>query len=668
MARQNYQVLARKWRPQQFEDVVGQRAVVQTLTNALDQGRMAHAYCFSGIRGVGKTTIARLLARGLNCRSSDTPTSTPCGECESCVEIMGSRALDVFERDAASDRGINEMKELIEIARYAPARDRYKVMILDEAHMLTTEASNALLKVLEEPPEYIVFVLATTEPHKILPTILSRCQHYQFARISQREIGAHLGRIAAAEGIDISADGVSLVAAAADGSLRDAQSLLDKLIAFAGEKIDESTVVDLLGLVDRMLLYRATDLVAAGDVAGALGLLNEMVEQGIDLHQFTIDLLGHFRNLLVVHSVADPGKILHLPAADIDRLREQADQFQVDDLDRAFALLAGNEYRIKMAEQPRYHVEVVLARLARMPSLQPIQSLIEALGSPPGNRGDGSSEAGPSRQGSGGQGSGGRGSTRGAASSAVRAQPAKAPTPVTSPVPTVAPVPTAMAAAAPPPTPSPPAPPASAPAPSVAPVPVPPAAEEQPPPPPEPDAPPVRQVDSPPVARQPVHTTAAIGDHAALLRAIQQSLEASHPLVAQVLGRVSGVDLDDNTLTLRFPSSASIFAQRVRDPQILPALSAACSSAAGRVVKARVELDEGDPRGSVPASRGAGALAPGGPATTRQLEPTPANDTVTATSDVQGASSALLKRAETEPLVQDLLRELKGQVISVEES
>jgi len=663
MARQNYQVLARKWRPQQFEDVVGQRAVVQTLTNALDQGRMAHAYCFSGIRGVGKTTIARLLARGLNCRFSDTPTSTPCGECESCVEIMGSRALDVFERDAASDRGINEMKELIEIARYAPARDRYKVMILDEAHMLTTEASNALLKVLEEPPEYIVFVLATTEPHKILPTILSRCQHYQFARISQREIGAHLGRIAATEGIDISADGVSLVAAAADGSLRDAQSLLDKLIAFAGEKIDESTVVDLLGLVDRMLLYRATDLVAAGDVAGALGLVNEMVEQGIDLHQFTIDLLGHFRNLLVVHSVADPGKILHLPAADIDRLREQADQFQVDDLDRAFALLAGNEYRIKMAEQPRYHVEVVLARLARMPSLQPIQSLIEALGSPPGNRGDGSSEAGPSRQ-----GSGGRGSTRGAGSSAVRAQPAKAPTPVSSPVPTVAPVPTAMAAAAPPPTPSPPAPPASAPAPSVTPVPVPPAAEEQPPPPPEPDAPPVRQVDSPPVAREPVHTTAAIGDHAALLTAIQQSLEASHPLVAQVLGRVSGVDLDDNTLTLRFPSSASIFAQRVRDPQILPALSAACSSAAGRVVKARVELDEGDPRGSVPASRDAGALAPGGPASTRQLEPTPANDTVTATSDVQGASSAFLKRAETEPLVQDLLRELKGQVISVEES
>ncbi len=651
MARQNYQVLARKWRPQQFESVVGQRAVVQTLVNALDQGRVAHAYCFSGIRGVGKTTLARLLARGLNCRASEAPTSTPCGECESCLEIMGSRALDVFERDAASDRGINEMKELIEIARYAPSRDRYKVMILDEAHMLTTEASNALLKVLEEPPEYIVFVLATTEPNKILPTILSRCQHYQFARISQREIGAHLGRIATAESIDVSADGLALIAAAADGSLRDAQSLLDKLIAFAGNRIDESTVVDLLGLVDRMLLFRSTDLVAAGDIAGVLGLVNEMVEQGVDLHQFTIDLLGHFRNLLVVHSVADPRDILHLPASDIDRLREQAEQFEVDDLDRAFSLLAANEYRIKVAEQPRYHVEVVLSRLARMPSLEPIRNLIDAVRSPTGDRGDGSMGNAPS----------GRGSRRGAANSsssrdAGRTQQAAptsagtptttAPTPASTPVPATGPLP------------------ATTPAPAAART-----TEEQPPLPPEPDAPPVSAAAATAGAREPVPVTAAGGDQADLLGRIQRSLEATHPLVAQVLGRTSGIELDEHTVTLHFPSSAKIFAQRVRDPQVLPAVSAACSAAAGRSVTARVELDDGDPRGSAAARGGADAAAtPGGPATTPTQERPSASGGGTPTDDVQSASSVLLERAESEPLVQDLLRELKGQVISVEES
>ncbi len=662
MARQNYQVLARRWRPQQFADVVGQQAVVRTLANALDQQRIAHAYCFSGIRGVGKTTIARLLARGLNCRAGDMATSTPCGECESCLEVMGSRALDVFERDAASDRGINEMKELIEIARYAPSRDRYKVMILDEAHMLTTEASNALLKVLEEPPEYIVFVLATTEPNKILPTILSRCQHYQFARISQREISAHLARIAQAEGIDISSDGLALIAEAADGSLRDAQSLLDKLIAFAGDHIEESTVVDLLGLVDRMLLYRSTDLVAAGDVAGVLALVNEMVEQGVDLHQFAIDLLGHFRNLLVVHSVADPGAILHLPAADIDRLRKQAEQFEVDDLDRAFSLIASNEYRIKVAEQPRYHVEVVLSRLARMPSLEPIRSLIEAVSSPSGGRDD----SGP------GGTSTGRGAARGATAASSHTA---APSQETRPLPTEAPLSaaptTTIVVPTKAPAPRPPSAPGPAPAPAAVAAPPP---EEQPPPPPEPDAPPTSTHDLPDTPVEPL-PVAATGDHADLLGELQRLLEASHPLVAQVLGRASGIDLDEHAVTLRFPSSAGIFAERVRDPQVLPALSAACSTVAGRPVKAQVELDEGDPRAAASAAGDAGGGAtdagvgatPDDPAKAQTPGARSANGVRPPTDDVQGASGELLERAESEPLVQDLLRELKGQVISVEE-
>ena len=553
MERPTYQVLARKWRPQQFDDVVGQRPIVRTLANALQQGRLAHAYCFSGIRGVGKTTIARLLAKGLNCRSFEGPTATPCGTCESCVEIMEGRSLDVFERDAASDRGINEMKGLIEIARYAPSRDRYKVMILDEAHMLTPEASNALLKVLEEPPEYIVFALATTEPNKILPTILSRCQHYQLSRISQREIQDHLGKMAAAEGIDISPDGLALVATAADGSLRDAQSLLDKLIAFAGDSIDESTVVDLLGLVDRVLLFRAVDLIADENVAGVIELVNEMVEQGIDLHQFTIDLLGHFRNLLIVRTVEQPGDILHLPSADLETLSGQAQRFEIDDLDRAFTLLAGSEYRVKMAEQPRYHLEVVLARLARMPRLQPIEDLLAAL------QGGGSGESSPPSGGSG------RGSSRPApaASRASTAAPpaaakvtpaAESPAPPKVEVTPEPPAPAKVEAAAEPPT-----------APAVE-------AAPEPPTPPEveaatePSAPPkVEPGPEPPAETEAVDAGAPTSS--GLLDKVQAKLSETHPLLAQSLSRTCGIDVAGETLVFRFPANRGVVRGPLQGPR-----------------------------------------------------------------------------------------------------
>jgi DNA polymerase-3 subunit gamma/tau len=397
MSSGNYTVLARKWRPQRFDEVVGQDSVVRTLANALQRRRIAHAYCFSGIRGVGKTTAARLLAKGLNCNASEGPTAEPCGQCESCTEIEGSRSMDVIELDAASQTGVDNIRELNEVTRYAPARDRHRVFIIDEAHMLSTAAFNALLKTLEEPPPHVVFILATTEANKILPTVLSRCQHYQFGRISQGEIGGHLGKIAVAEGVDISPDALALLATAADGSLRDGQSLLDKLIAFAGEQIDEATVINLLGLVDRVLLFRATDLIADQDLPGVLGFVNEMVDQGIDLHQFAIDLLGHFRNLLVVHTVPDARGILHLPEGDLDRLRQQAEAFEVDDLDRGFSLLASNEYRIKTAEQPRYHLEIVMARLARMPRLLPVQQLLAALDGDDGS-GGGSPAGGSGRR------------------------------------------------------------------------------------------------------------------------------------------------------------------------------------------------------------------------------------------------------------------------------
>ena len=400
MADHSYQVLARKWRPQRFDQVVGQPAIVRTLSNALEQGRVAHAYCFSGIRGVGKTTIARLLAKGLNCRNTESPTASPCSECEACVEIEESRNLDVIEMDAASQTGVDDIRQLNEFARYTPSRDRYRVFIIDEAHMLSTSAFNALLKTLEEPPPHVVFLLATTEPHKILQTVLSRCQHYPLGRISQVEITSRLREMVDAEQVDLSDDGLAMVAIAADGSLRDAQSLLDKLIAFGGDAIDDETVVDLLGMVDRELLFAATDLLTEQDLAGVLGLVNRMVEQGVDLHQFTLDLLGHLRALLVVATVPDAGEILHLPRADLERLSGQAERFEVDDLDRAFALLSASEYRIKQSEVPRYELEMVLSRLARMPRLEPIATLISQLRSGPGGDSGGDSGGGPRGPGS----------------------------------------------------------------------------------------------------------------------------------------------------------------------------------------------------------------------------------------------------------------------------
>ena len=635
MERSSYQVLARKWRPQQFDEVVGQRPIVRTLVNALQQGRTAHAYCFSGIRGVGKTTIARLLAKGLNCRSFEGPTATPCGTCESCVEIMEGRSLDVFERDAASDRGIHEMKELLEIARYAPSRDRYKVMILDEAHMLTPEASNALLKLLEEPPAYIVFALATTEPNKILPTILSRCQHYQLSRISQREIQDHLAKMAAAEGIAISADGLALVATAADGSLRDAQSLLDKLIAFAGDSIDEATVVELLGLIDKVLLFRAVDLIADENVAGVLELVNEMVEQGIDLHQVTIDLLGHFRNLLIVRTVSQPGEILHLPAADLDTLAVQAQRFEIDDLDRAFTLVAGSEYRIKMAAQPRYHLELVLARLARMPRLQPIEDLLAAL------QDGGSGKNSPPR-------GGGTRRSREPAPAATRASAA-----------------------------------ASAPAAPVKPA----AASEQP---------------APPKIEAAATTSGLLGK-------IQAKLGETHPLLAQSLSRTCGIDIAGETLVFRFPPTTGLFADRLKDPEVMPALRAACEAALGRSVAPRVEIDANAPT-PAPRPKPKPAAEPPRPARAapepQNLSPpptdanlphpaeaspahpqavpppedvAPAADTRPSSAPTETeagppprrlptpASPELRRQVENEPAVQALLTELKGSVLSVEE-
>ena len=578
-----YQVLARKWRPRRFEDVVGQRAVVRTLTNALRDGRVAHAYCFSGIRGVGKTTAARLLAKGLNCRAGEQASAEPCGVCESCIEIDESRALDVIELDAASQTGVDNIRELTEVTRYAPSRDRYRVFIIDEAHMLSTSAFNALLKTLEEPPPHVVFMLATTEPNKILPTVLSRCQHYPFSRVSQRDISEHLARVAEAEMLSVSAASLALLAEAADGSLRDSLSLLDKLIAFAGESIDEETVVTLLGLVDRVLVYRATDLVAAGDVAGLLMLVNEMMEQGVDLHRFTVELMGHIRNLLVVHTVENAGELLHLPEGDMERLRQQAANFEIADLDRAFSLLAANEYRIKMSNRPRYHVEIALARLARLPRLEPIERLLAELR----GGGDGTPSATPVA---------GGGQPRSAPPTGNAMRPAVATsTPATDIPPAVAtPTPTTdVAAAVATPTP----------ATDIA------AAVTQPassPPPPNATA-------AAPATAEPIETDVVeLPSHlpeTSLLARIQDTLHEERPMIARALNRAVGIELAAEAVVFLFGKQGAFFSDQINEPGVLQLLSSISSDILGRRAVARIRLVEG--ASVVPAATNGARARPG---------------------------------------------------------
>ena len=275
-----YQVLARRWRPQRFDDLVGQEVVVRSLRNALSSGQVAHAYLFSGLRGVGKTTVARLLAKALNCEKG--PTADPCGVCETCVEIAGGSALDVLEMDAASNRGIDDVRELREVARVLPVRDRYRVFIIDEAHQLTDAAFNALLKILEEPPAHVVFVLASTEKDKFPATILSRCQQLDFRPIASEVIVARLVKIAAEEGFTLSPGAAHIIARATEGSLRDALSLLDRVRAFADAGIDEAAVTEVLGLPPQEVLLALWEALAAGDAPAALGIVREEERLGRD--------------------------------------------------------------------------------------------------------------------------------------------------------------------------------------------------------------------------------------------------------------------------------------------------------------------------------------------------------------------------------------------------
>jgi DNA polymerase-3 subunit gamma/tau len=409
----SYQVIARKWRPQKFEDVTGQEVLTRTLRNAIEHGRLHHAYLFSGARGVGKTTTARLVAKALNCHKAEGPTATPCATtdetaCPSCREIAEGRSMDVLEIDAASNTGIDNVRDvIITNIGIKPARDRYKVFIIDEVHMLSGAAFNALLKTVEEPPPGVVFVMATTEEHKVPETITSRCQLFEFRTIATAKIAERLRLIADAEKISISEEAIREIARAGDGSMRDAQSSFDQVISFAGDKIKTEDVENALGIAGADVLARVVNGIAENKPAEALAIVDDLVMRGHNLRNFCRDVLGHLRDLLVVKVSGDP-KLLDSSSAQASALQQQAALFSESDLVRFFHSLAETEASLKDAANPRYQVEVGLVKLMEMRRLASLGDLIgriseleDALrtGKPPAARKQAAPERGPGKAG-----------------------------------------------------------------------------------------------------------------------------------------------------------------------------------------------------------------------------------------------------------------------------
>ena len=372
-----YQVIARKYRPQRFQDVVGQEHVTQTLAHAIEQKRIAHAYLFCGPRGTGKTTIARIFAKCLNCSGGpkvDFDDTDP-----RCQEIAEGRSLDVFEIDGASNNGVEQVRELRETCKYAPASSRFKIYIIDEVHMLSTAAFNALLKTLEEPPEHVKFMFATTDPEKVLPTILSRCQRFDLRRIPAALIAKHLTRIAELEKVKIDPTALHAIARGAEGAMRDAESALDQLISFCGEKIEEPDVLSMFGLTAQGQLLELSRAVLAGEVESALRQLNDLANHGKDLGRLLSDLLNHFRNLLIFQVSGGDLKMLEVSEAEAGALKEQTKMAGAEALTHIMEVLAEAEMRLRDAASKKILVEVALLKAIEARSAVSIDSLLKRL-------------------------------------------------------------------------------------------------------------------------------------------------------------------------------------------------------------------------------------------------------------------------------------------------
>ena len=372
----SYLVLARKSRPQTFAEVVGQRPVVKTLQNSLARGRVAHAILFSGVRGVGKTTLARLMAKAINCEGeTDQP---PCNRCRSCLEITAGNALDLHEIDGASNRGIQEIRELKDRIRFLPTSSRFKIIIIDEVHMLTTEAFNALLKTLEEPPAHVYFMFATTELHKIPVTILSRCQQYELKRVPAAELSAHFRRLAEAEGFEIEPAALALIVREAEGSVRDGLSLLDQVFSFGEQLIRTEDVIEDLGLVDRQALLRLTTALLDGDRSTALTTLDEIYAYGLDIKRFSADLMDYFRTLILC-KVPGCDQLLDLPGEELDSFKATAQKYTLETLHQKLILLMTAVEEIRHSSQPRLALETSFLKIIEAGNVVAVTTLLGQL-------------------------------------------------------------------------------------------------------------------------------------------------------------------------------------------------------------------------------------------------------------------------------------------------
>ncbi len=383
----SYQVLARKYRPQKFSDVIGQEHVTRTLQNAIAQERIAHGYIFSGHRGIGKTTVARILAMALNCRSTDRPVTEPCGVCESCTEIRNGNSVDVIEIDAATNRGIDEIRELREAARYRPARDRFKIYILDEAHQITDAAFNALLKTLEEPPSHVIFMMATTQPEDIPQTIRSRCQHFSYRAMKFDAVVGQLRDIVKKENIPADEDALALLAEAGDGSMRDALSILDQAIASTSDQLTADSVRSLIGSAPAAALETVMQAVAESASEKILVLVDELIGEGHSPAHFARQLVRFLRNVTVAKIAGKDSALLQISSDERARVGRIADLFTEEDLARHLQIMLRTHGELGYRQEQRFHLELGLLKMAHAQRLLPIEQLLsEAAVSSPANR------------------------------------------------------------------------------------------------------------------------------------------------------------------------------------------------------------------------------------------------------------------------------------------
>lgn len=371
-----YLVTARKWRPLKFEDVVGQDHITKTLRNAIARNRISHAYLFSGPRGVGKTTTARILAKAINCLHPKD--FNPDNECDICIEITEGRNMDVLEIDGASNRGIEEIRNLRESVKYIPTKNRYKVYIIDEVHMLTKEAFNALLKTLEEPPPHVIFIFATTEIYKVPPTILSRCQRFDFRRISTEEIKKHLKLIAEAEKIKIEDDALLIIAKKGDGSMRDAQSIFDQVVSFCGNNIDVKSTIDALGLVDQEIFFKTTDIIRKKDSKAAITFVDEIISQGYDIKEYLSGLVEHLRNFIIAIATGS-ADLIEVSEIYKKRYLEESKYFKETDILRLIKIVTEVQNSIRWDVQPRYKLELSLVQMTKLDNMVEIEKIINQV-------------------------------------------------------------------------------------------------------------------------------------------------------------------------------------------------------------------------------------------------------------------------------------------------